>query len=137
MSITLKINTPITTESFIAVLKASGLAERRPIDNVECMEGMLKHANLTVTAWDGEKLIGVARSVTDFHYCCYLSDIAVDKGYQKQGIGKKLIAATKQQLKSTSKLVLLSAPDAVKYYPHIGFESHPHAWMLRSDQEVK
>lgn len=106
------------------------------MEDVDCLEGMLKHANLIVTAWDDEKLIGIARSVTDFYYCCYLSDIAVDRQHQKQGIGKALIASTRRQLKPACKLILLSAPDAVDYYPHIGFERHPQAWLLMPDQDL-
>ena len=91
-------NTAITTEQFIDVLRRSTLGERRPIDDYECMEGMVNNSNVLVTAWDGDKLVGVARSMTDFHYACYLSDLAVDRDYQRQGIGKQLQMLTQQQL---------------------------------------
>ncbi|NOY62710.1 MAG: GNAT family N-acetyltransferase, partial [Gammaproteobacteria bacterium] len=91
MNINYKTDAALTPEAFISLLERSGLAERRPVDDRACIEGMLKHADLTVTAWLDDCCIGVARSVTDFHYCCYLSDIAVDKQYQAMGIGKKLI----------------------------------------------
>ena len=131
MKIDLKVNAPLTSQAFISLLNASGLGERRPVDNLECISGMLKHANLTITAWIDQKPVGIARSVTDFHYCCYLSDIAVDQAYQQLGIGKKLIQATQNELEDTCKIVLLSAPAAVNYYPHIGFEHHPQAWYLK------
>ena len=92
---------------------------------------MLRNANLLVSCWDGDLLVGIARSVTDFHYCCYLSDLAVDVDHQKQGIGKQLIGETKSRLESGCSLILLSAPAAVDYYPHIGFEKHESAWVLR------
>ena len=82
---------PITDLEFIDLLKRSTLAERRPIDDPNCIQAMLEHADLLCTAWDDSKLVGVARSVTDFEYCCYLSDLAVDKEYQRSGIGKELI----------------------------------------------
>jgi hypothetical protein len=123
-------NQQITPEQFIQLLKRSSLAERRPIEDTECIEGMLRHANLLVTAWKGEILVGVARSVTDFNYCCYLSDLAVDCAYQHQGIGKGLIQTTQAALGARCKIILLSAPNAVHYYPHIGFEHHPQAWVL-------
>ena len=131
MKIEIKINEAITSEAFIALLNASGLGERRPVNNIDCINGMLAHANLTVTAWAGDELVGVARSVTDFHYCCYLSDIAVHRKFQKLGIGKKLIDATQEAIEETCKVILLSAPAAVNYYPHIGFEHHPQAWYLK------
>ena len=97
---------------------------------MEKLEGMLKNADLNITCWDGELLIGVARSVTDFHYCCYLSDLAVDSDYQKQGIGKRLIAKTREKLPAGCKIILLSAPAAEDYYPHVGFEKHGSAWVF-------
>ena len=125
-----KINHPISTDQFIAVLKASSLGERRPVDNRECMEGMNSNGNLTVTAWDGNNLVGIARSVTDFHFACYLSDLAVDQGYQKLGIGKRLQQLTQQQLGPECKLILLSAPAAQAYYPHIGYTANERCWVL-------
>jgi predicted N-acetyltransferase YhbS len=91
---------------------------------------MLEHADLLCTAWDDSKLVGVARSVTDFEYCCYLSDLAVDKEYQRSGIGKELIRLTRSKLGGRAKIVLLAAPNAESYYGHIGFEPHQSAWTL-------
>jgi len=71
MEITYKINTKITTEQFLKLLKESTLGERRPIEDYECINGMLKNSNLVVSAWHENKLIGIARSLTDFHYACY------------------------------------------------------------------
>ncbi|MBT8387668.1 MAG: GNAT family N-acetyltransferase [Ignavibacteria bacterium] len=133
--ITCKVNELLTTEEFIEVLKASTLAERRPINDLKCMERMVKNSNLTVSAIYGDKLIGIARSVTDFHYCCYLSDIAVDAEYQNKGIGKKLIRITRQQLGKHCKLILLSAPSVIDYYPKLGFKKHPQTWYLDNEEE--
>ena len=88
MKIIYKYNELITAEAMIEVFKKSGI--NRPIDDKERIQAMLDHGNILVTAWDGGKLIGVARSLTDFSFCCYLSDLAVDRAYQKSGIGKKL-----------------------------------------------
>lgn len=140
--VTYQINTPITPFQFIEVLKKCSLGERRPIDSPFVIKGMLDNANLLVTAWVDEeheeavndsesnkKLIGVARCVTDFSYCCYLSDIAVDEAYQKQGIGKSMIKKIEQQLPPSCKIILLSAPQASEYYPKIGFTKHESAWV--------
>ncbi len=121
---------PINPTTFIDLLRRSTLAERRPVDDAETIAGMLANADLTVTAWDGELLVGVARSVTDFNYCCYLSDLAVDEAYQRQGIGVELIAHTQAQLGPRCNLILLAAPAAADYYGHIGFNHHPRCWIL-------
>ncbi len=126
--ITYQTDKAISPTQFIALLKKTSLGERRPLDDSVCIEGMLKNADLLVTAWDGEQLVGIARSVTDFSYCCYLSDLAVDEAYQKQGIGRRLIRETEKALAQTCKIILLAAPQAVDYYPHIGFTRHPSAW---------
>ncbi|MGE0113290.1 MAG: GNAT family N-acetyltransferase [Steroidobacteraceae bacterium] len=127
----------ISVAQFTDVLKRSTLGLRRPIDDPACMADMLKHANLLCTAWDAGRLVGVARSVTDFSYCCYLSDLAVDESYQHQGIGKELIRVTQSQLGPKCKIILLAAPAAVAYYPKIGFTAHPSAWLLAGDASLK
>ena len=127
----------ISAPEFIDLLRRSTLAERRPVDDPACIAAMLENASLLCTAWDGAKLVGVARSVTDFVYCCYLSDLAVDTAYQKQGIGKELIRATQGRLDPKAKLILLSAPAAVNYYPKIGFTAHTSAWLIAADQPLK
>ena len=130
MNIEYKINTPIAVEQFIELLRESTLGERRPIDDRECMEGMVKNSNLMITAWDGKKLIGIARSMTDFHYACYLSDLAVAKKYQQRGIGKKLQVITQQQLGPKCQLILIAAPVANSYYEHLGFTNNQRCWVL-------
>ena len=84
----------ITVDQFIDVLNRSTLGERRPVNDRGRIEKMLKHGNILVTAWDGDLLVGVSRALTDFSFCCYLSDLAVDEAYQKQGIGKELVYRT-------------------------------------------
>ena len=137
MNIEYKINSPITADQFLELLIKSTLSERRPIDDRECMEGMVENSNLTVTAWDGEKLVGIARSMTDFHYACYLSDLAVDKSYQGQGIGRRLQSLTQEQLGPKCKLILIAAPAANTYYEHIGFTNNPRCWILDRGKQIK
>jgi predicted N-acetyltransferase YhbS len=121
---------------FIDILKRSTLAERRPVDDNELIKKMCENANLIVTARFNGKLIGVARSITDFVYCTYLSDLAVDEEYQKKGIGKKLIEETMKQA-PRAKLILLSAPAAVDYYPKIGMKKHEQCFILNDIKELK
>ena len=91
---------------------------------------MVENNNLLVTAWDGDLLVGVCRSMTDFHFACYLSDLAVDEDYQSLGIGRELMRMTQQQLGPRCSLILLAAPAANDYYPHVGFENNPRCWVL-------
>ena len=95
------------------------------------MGEMLRNANLVVTAWDGDLLVGISRSVSDFAYCTYLSDLAVRLSHQRRGIGRELVRLTKVESGPKTAVILLSAPKAVDYYPHIGFTYHPSAWVLR------
>jgi predicted N-acetyltransferase YhbS len=136
LNIKYKLNPKLTTDEFIDILNRSTLGKRRPIDDKECIDGMLKNADIIVVAIDNEKIVGVARSVTDYNYCCYLSDLAVDQKYQKHGIGKKLINITQEQLNKKCKIILLSAPDATEYYPKIGFTQHTSAWTLARDKKL-
>jgi GNAT superfamily N-acetyltransferase len=120
----------LTADEFVDVLRRSGLAERRPVDQPDRIAKMLAHANLFVTARDGAILIGVARSLTDFGYCCYLSDLAVDRAYQRRGIGRTLIDRTRDAVGPDSMVLLLSAPAAMEYYPHIGMPKAENAFMF-------
>lgn len=122
----------ITPEQLAEVFRQSGI--RRPVDDLPRMETMLRHAGLLVTAWNGEQLVGVARALTDFSYCCYLSDLAVDKRFQKQGIGKELVARVRIAIGEGAMLLLLAAPEAMEYYPKLGFDAVTNAWMIKRVQ---
>ena len=126
----------LNAEEFIDVLRRSTLAERRPVDDPERIKLMCQNANLIVTARKNGVLVGIARSVTDFVYCTYLSDLAVDLSLQKRGIGVRLIKETKKY-SSSAKLILLSAPAAVTYYPKIGMKRHEHCFMLDDINDLK
>ena len=119
----------LAVEEFRNVLIRSTLGERRPVNDPDRLKNMVAHANLIVTARDSGKLVGVSRSLSDFAYCTYLSDLAVDIDYQRQGIGKELIRQTKLAAPE-AKLILLSAPAAVDYYPKIGMQRHAHCFYL-------
>ena len=119
----------VTAEEVADCFRRSGI--RRPVEDVERIGRMLKHANLTFCAYDGEKLVGIARSLTDFSFACYLSDLAVDKDYQRSGIGRELIRLTEEVIGEESMLLLLAAPDAMDYYPHVGFDKAENAWIKR------
>ena len=131
-----KVESNLDPSEFIDVLNRSTLGERRPVDDFKRITEMCKNANLIVTARLDGKLIAIARSITDFAYCTYLSDLAVDKDYQKKGIGKRLIEETKKQAPQ-AKLILLSAPAAIDYYPKIGMKKHNQCFILDDIGELK
>lgn len=130
------VNKPLTVEEFIDLLECSKLASRRPVADKQCIAGMLTHSNLLVSAWDGMKLIGVARSISDFHYACYLSDLAVDQAYQSRGIGKELQNITQKQLGKKCKLILIAAPAANAYYRKIGYTQNERCWVLEPSDSI-
>jgi ribosomal protein S18 acetylase RimI-like enzyme len=120
----------ISSAEFIDVLTRSTLSERRPVHDVGRIEKMLAHANILITAWDEQKLVGVSRALTDFSFCCYLSDLAVDADYQRQGIGKELIEQTHLIAGRDTTLILLAAPRAATYYPKIGMERFTDCFLI-------
>lgn len=124
----------LDTAAVLRVYETSGLAERRPLGTPGRLRRMLDGSNLIVVAHDAGVLIGIARSISDFSYATYLSDIAVDSAYQRRGIGRELIRLTGEAA-PLAKIILLSAPTAVDYYPHIGFTRHQSAWTLPARQQ--
>ena len=130
MPITYSLEPDLGAAEFRAVLIASTLGRRRPVGDLERLDKMLRQADVIVAARDGKRLVAIARAVTDFSYCCYLSDLAVDVAYQRQGIGKRLIAETRKSAGELSNLVLVAAPGAESYYPKIGMQQHPSCWRL-------
>jgi predicted N-acetyltransferase YhbS len=126
----------LSPEEFKQVLVNSTLGERRPVDDQNRMKAMVEAADLIITARHNGQLVGVARSLTDFVYCTYLSDLAVDEKYQHQGIGKELIRQTKMATPEAI-LILLSAPKATEYYPKIGMQRHEHCFLIKEVDELK
>ena len=130
MDVRYQLEPDLSPEAFVEVLRRSTLAERRPVNDAETIRGMLQHADLIVTARVGELLVGISRAITDFSYCTYLSDLAVDEAYQRRGIGRELIRRTHAAAGLKTALILLSAPAAREYYPHIGMQQHDSCWII-------
>jgi GNAT superfamily N-acetyltransferase len=120
----------LRVEEFIDVLERSTLAERRPVGQPETIRGMLEHADVIVTARTGNLLVGISRAITDYTFCTYLSDLAVDQDFQRLGIGKELILRTHQYAGLQTTLILLAAPKARTYYPKVGMHSHDSCWII-------
>lgn len=133
--ITYRTGNQLDLDQVIELYRASTLGERRPVDDRKRMRAMLANANLVITAWDGEKLVGISRSLTDFAYATYLSDLAVHAEYQRSGIGRELIRRTQEE-GGDAKVILLAAPAAVDYYARIGMTQHPSAWMLEPGESL-
>lgn len=134
--ITYRLGNDLDLDAVIELYRASTLGERRPVDDRPRMAAMLAHANLVVSAWEGSLLVGLARSLSDFSYCTYLSDLAVRASHQRRGIGRELIRRTRQA-GGGAQIILLAAPQAVAYYPHLGFAHHPQAWILPAEAVLR
>lgn len=130
MPITYQLEPELSVDEFIDVLIRSTLGERRPIADQETISGMLKNADLIVTAREEGRLVGVSRAITDFHFCTYLSDLAVDQSVQRGGIGRELIRRTHEAAGLKTTLYLVAAPKAETYYPHIGMTQHHSCWYI-------
>ena len=132
-----KNNNPVTGDAFRHLLKNCSLGQRRPTDDMICTNGMIDNSNLIISAWEenseGKQLIGIARAMTDFHYACYLSDLAVHNDYQRKGVGKKLIENTTKAIQKKCKVILLAAPNANEYYAPLGFDNNPRGWVLNNE----
>lgn len=135
--ITYKVGNDLDLDAVIELYEASTLGQRRPVDDKDRMGAMLKNANLVISAWDGALMVGLARSVSDFSYVTYLSDLAVRESHQRRGIGKELIRRTQAAGGEQATVVLLSAPAAEQYYPKIGMTHHPQAWLLRANESIR
>jgi ribosomal protein S18 acetylase RimI-like enzyme len=130
-SITYQTEPSLEAREFVDVLRRSTLAARRPVDDAGAIAGMLAHADIIVTARNSDGLlVGVSRAISDFSYCTYLSDLAVDVAFQRQGIGRELIRRTHLAAGLSTSLILLAAPAAESYYPHIGMVRHNSCWRI-------
>ncbi len=125
---------PITASEFKSILDRSGLAARRPADDVARLDKMLAAYTFVETAWQHDKLVGVSTVWTDWAFVAYLADLAVDRDYQKRGIGRRLVEKSKEVVGPQVTLVLLSAPDAAAYYPKIGMERFTDCFLIRRSQ---
>jgi ribosomal protein S18 acetylase RimI-like enzyme len=123
------INQPLDAADVARLFDASTI--RRPTGDLARIGRMLQHGNLTVSAWDGAKLVGISRALTDFAFCCYLSDLAVDKAYQRHGIGREMLAITRREIGDEVALILLAAPEAMDYYPKVGFEKIANGYIIK------
>ncbi len=130
MALIYQVEPALAANEFIDVLVRSTLAERRPVQDRDKIEAMLANADVLVTARADGKLVGVSRAITDFSFCCYLSDLAVDETFQGQGIGRELIRRTHEAAGLGTTLILLAAPKAQSYYPHIGMQRHESCWIV-------
>lgn len=130
MDIIYALEPQLSAHEFRDVLVASTLGERRPIKDIDRLERMLRNANIIITARHAGRIVGIARALSDFSYCCYLSDLAVDAPYQHRGIGKRLLEETQAQAGPETTLILLSAPAAAGYYPKIGMKKHESCWTI-------
>ena len=132
-----RVGNDLDIDEVIELLQSCSLGARRPVDERDRIRRMLANANLVVTAWDGPLMVGFSRSLSDFAYATYLSDLAVRESHQRLGIGKEMIRMTQKLGGPETRVILLAAPAAVEYYPRVGFEAHASCWTIMGDQELK
>ncbi|MCL4191676.1 MAG: GNAT family N-acetyltransferase [Thermoguttaceae bacterium] len=137
MDISYQLEPELEAAEMIDLLVRSTLAERRPIDEPGTIQDMIRHADIVLTARIDGKLVGLSRAITDFSYCTYLSDLAVDEAFQRRGIGRELVVRTHAAAGLDTTLILLAAPKAENYYPHIGLERHDSCWIIRRQPRTK
>jgi len=129
VNITYRNNKDVKLEDVIRVFRNSGIT--RPTDQPKRIQDMIRYSDILLTAWLGDRMIGVARALTDWSFCCYLSDLAVDKDVQKSGIGRELIARVREEIGEDVSLILLAAPSAMEYYPKVGFEKIENGFVIK------
>lgn len=127
--ITYKTNIPLDVAQIAATFIASGI--RRPADDLSRISAMFQHADIVISAWDADKLIGLCRALTDYSYCCYLSDLAVDREYQRKGVGEKMVEILQNDLGSQVSIILLASNEAMDYYPRLGFLPATNAYVIK------
>jgi len=120
----------LDVDEFIDVLQRSTLGERRPVDDRPRMQRLLSASDLVLTARSEGRLVGVSRALTDYAHCVYLADLAVDAAFQRRGIGRELIRRTHAAAGEETMLILLAAPAAETYYPHVGLQPHHSCWTI-------
>ena len=130
MHVTYQLEPNLGPAEFIDLLVRSTLGERRPLQEADTLRAMLANADLILTARVGGTLVGVSRALTDYAFCTYLSDLAVDEAYQRRGIGQELLRRTHEAAGLQTTLILLAAPKAQSYYPHIGLTRHESCWII-------
>ncbi len=136
LTISYRVGNDLDLDDVIELFRATSLGVRRPLDDRDAIANMIRHGNLMATAWDGPLLVGIGRTMTDFSFVAYMSDLAVRESHQRQGIGRELIRITRNELGLKTTLVLLAAPAAVDYYPQLGFTQHPSAWTLNAHEPL-
>ena len=134
--ITYRIGNDLDPDDVIELFKSTALGVRRPVDDRDAIGAMIRHGNLTVSAWDGPLMVGLARGMTDFVFVAYVADLAVRDSHQRLGIGRELIRLTRSQVGPAASLVLVAAPSAMDYYPQLGFTQHPSAWTLAAQDRL-
>ncbi len=130
--ITYKVNTGLDVRAVAEVFQSSGI--NRPVEDLSRIRRMLNNANLLVSAWHDQTLVGLVRALSDFSYCCYISDIAVSRQYQRKGIGTGMVRVLRDQLSEEVMVLLIATEDAMNYYKHLCFEKHERAWYVPRDR---
>ena len=110
-----------------AVRALFGQTEWASQRSVEEIRALLAASAVVVTAWDGDRLVGFARALSDGRFRALVEDVIVDAEVRGRGIGRRLVDAVLDhpRMRKVELVVLSTAiPD---FYRPFGFEPDPHA----------
>ena len=133
--ISYQLETEISLTEFLSILKESGLARRRPMEDLNLLERMISGSNLLVTARAEGQLVGLLRGISDHCYRSFIADLAVSQAFQRKGIGRQLLKIAREQAPE-ARLILFSAEDALPFYEKLGFHLHERCYQLKVGEEL-
>ena len=133
--ITFQVEKELALEEYVFILEDSGLGKRRPMEDREHLNRMIKGSNLLVTARENGNLVGFLRGLSDFCYRCFIADLAVAKAHQGKGIGREILKFTRS-LAPEARLILFAAEDAEPFYQKLGFKPHERCYQLKPGETL-
>ncbi len=133
--ISYQLEAEISINEFQSILEESGLARRRPMEDLNLLAQMISGSNLLVTARAEGKLVGLLRGISDHCYRSFIADLAVSQDYQRKGIGRQLLTIAREQAPE-ARLFLFSAEDAAPFYENLGFHLHERCYQLKAGEEL-
>lgn len=93
---------------------------------------MLRHTDLTISAWDGEQLVGFGRVLTDFVYRATIWDVIVDRAHHRQGIGTEIVRRILNHPRLDHVELFWLCTRRPGFYERLGFSSKEQTGMVWS-----
>lgn len=103
----------------------------RNTDNPERLWAAFEASSLVLTVWESDRIVGLARVLTDGVQTAVLCDLAVEPDVQGAGIGKRLIDEILTRLPGVE-LILRDSTLSAGFYERLGFQAVQNAWVLQA-----